>query len=78
MVAWSFSDRFDLYISFLTLIQSMRERGMVMRMRMRLTPVNMKEQGPGLVGSARKEDFLKYGLKKAQLKKLVLQKVQCM
>ena len=45
-----------------------RERGRVMRMRMRLTPGNMKEQGPGLVGSARKEDFLKYGLKKAQLK----------
>ena len=55
MVAWSFSDRFDLYISFLTLIQSMRERGMVMRMRMTLTPVNRREHGPGLVGSASKK-----------------------
>ena len=38
--------------SVLTLIQRMSESGRVMRMRTRLTPVSMREQGPGPVGSA--------------------------
>ena len=42
----------------LTLMHKMSERGIVMRMRRRLTPVNMREQGPGPVGSAGKNGWL--------------------
>ena len=39
-------------------MHKMRESGIVMMMRRRLTPVNMREQGPGLVGSASKDGWL--------------------
>ena len=42
----------------LTLMHKMRESGIVMMMSRRLTPVNMREQGPGPVGSAGKNNWL--------------------
>ena len=39
-------------------MHKMSERGIVMMMRRRLTPVNMREQGPGPVGSAGKNGWL--------------------
>ena len=39
-------------------MHKMSESGIVMRTRRRLTPVNMREQGPGPVGSAGKNSWL--------------------
>ena len=39
-------------------MHKMSEKGIVMMMRRRLTPVNMREQGPGPVGSAGKNGWL--------------------
>ena len=39
-------------------MHKMSDRGIVMMMRRRLTPVNMREQGPGPVGSAGKNGWL--------------------
>ena len=46
------------FLEIQTLMHNMSERGMVMMMRRRLTPVNMREQGPGPVGSAGKNGWL--------------------
>ena len=46
-------------------MHNIRERGNVMWIRRRLKPVNTREQGPGLVGSASKDVWLVVGAKKA-------------